>query len=224
MKAFDARARAAAALVGAALAAAAPASWASTRSEWDFVVRLDGQEIGTHRFSLAPTPTGEVAVTSEAKFAVKLLGWTAYRYRHLARERWRGNCLAALEASTDNDGNLTQVQGRRTADGFRVEVAAPKRADASASAGDGCLMTFAYWNAAMFSQRTLLDPGSGRIESVRIRPVPPTAIANAPGGTAARGWRIEGLPAPIDVWYEGDEWVGLDTTVGGSRRLSYRLR
>ena len=224
MKAFGTGFRAAAAVLGAALVAAAPDGRASTRSDWDFVVRLDGQEIGTHRFSVEPAPAGEVSVTSEARFAVKLRGWTAYRYQHVARERWRGNCLAALEASTDDGGKVIQVQGRRTPDGFRVEVADARRPDASASSGENCLMSFAYWNAALFSQRKLLDPGSGRLESVRIRPVQATELAGAPGGSAARGWRIEGLPAPIDVWYEGDQWVGLDTVVGGSRRLSYRLR
>jgi hypothetical protein len=30
---------------------------------------------------------------------------------------------------------------------------------------------------------------------------------------------------PIDVWYsQQGEWVGLDSTVGGSRKLSHRLK
>jgi hypothetical protein len=40
----------------------------------------------------------------------------------------------------------------------------------------------------------------------------------------ARGWRIVGLARPIDVWYEGEQWVGLDTAVAGDRRLAYRLQ
>ena len=55
--------------------------------------------------------------------------------------------------------------------------------------------------------------------------MPPRLAADldAAGG-ALRGLRIGGLTQPIDVWYAGDRWVGLDTTVDGGRRLSYRLR
>ena len=55
--------------------------------------------------------------------------------------------------------------------------------------------------------------------------MPPRLAADldAAGG-ALRGLRIGGLTQPIDVWYVGDRWVGLDTTVDGGRRLSYRLR
>lgn len=42
---------------------------------------------------------------------------------------------------------------------------------------------------------------------------------------AATRWRITGPRNPIDVWYATDtgEWVGLDSTVHGGRKLSYRL-
>ncbi|WP_368671230.1 hypothetical protein [Achromobacter xylosoxidans] len=43
---------------------------------------------------------------------------------------------------------------------------------------------------------------------------------------AATRWRIAGPRHPIDVWYAAGsgEWVGLDSTVRGGRRLSYRLQ
>ena len=70
----------------------------------------------------------------------------------------------------------------------------------------------------------MLDPGTGRVEPVRITPLPEARIDVAGQAAAVRGLRISGLPHPIDVWYAGDRWVGLDTTVQGGRRLSYRLR
>jgi hypothetical protein len=83
-------------------------------------------------------------------------------------------------------------------------------------------MSFAYWNPALAGQQRLLDPGSGRIESVAID-TPPAVPADL-GLQPVRGLRISGLAQPIDVWYVGNRWVGLDTIVSGGRRLSYRLR
>jgi hypothetical protein len=38
-------------------------------------------------------------------------------------------------------------------------------------------------------------------------------------------WRITGPEAPIELWYSTQgEWVGLDSTVSGGRKLSYRLQ
>jgi hypothetical protein len=85
-------------------------------------------------------------------------------------------------------------------------------------------MSFAYWNPALAGQKRLLDPGSGRVEPVAI--AAPSAAPTDLGahGQPVRGLRISGLAQPIDVWYAGDRWVGLDTVVGDGRRLSYRLR
>ena len=207
-----------------ALAAALGTAHAQPATEWDFIVRLDGRPVGTHRFTLARQGGGARLLTSAARFEVKLLGWTAYRYRHQARERWQGDCLASLDASTDDDGRVTQVRGRRGEEGFSIDVSAPGTEEAAPAPQPGCVMSFAYWNTAFTTQRRLLDPGTGRLVPVQVQPLPSTQVETARGLVSARGWRIAGLPNPIDVWYDGDEWAGLDTVVQGGRKLSYRLR
>ena len=45
-------------------------------------------------------------------------------------------------------------------------------------------------------------------------------------GTATQAvrWRITGPAVAIDIWYSiADEWIGLDSTLEGGRKLSYRL-
>lgn len=185
--------------------AAASGAVAQPATELDFTVRLDGKPIGSHRFVVTRDAAGNAAVSSDAKFEVKVLGWTAYRYEHHARERWSGNCLLQLDASTDDDGKTTTVQ-RRRGDGI-----------------DGCVMTFAYWNAALPDQRRLLDPGTGKLVDVDIAPLQPSPVESRAGTVTAKGWRISGLPNAIDIWWSDGEWIALDTSIGG-RRLSYRLR
>jgi hypothetical protein len=184
------------------LALAACAGGSVHAAEWDFTVLLDGEPIGQHRFVVGGARDRTVEI--DAAFQVKLLGWTAYRYRHQARERWSGDCLASVQARTDDNGSDSRVS-----ESF---PAAP------------CTMSFAYWNPAIATQGQLFDDGTGVLRTVQVTALPPTTITVRGAPVAARGLRIAGLPQPIDVWYDGDNWVGLDTLVRGQRRLSYRLR
>lgn len=176
---------------------------AQAPDSWDFIVRLDGRPVGTHRFVLENDGAETLKVFSQARFDVKLLGLTVYSYRHQARETWRGGCLAAIDAKTDDDGKRAEVRGSQTAAGFTV---------VGSNESAPCLMTFAYWNPRLREQTRLLDPGTGRIVPVRIEKL-----------AGAQAWRITGLPNPIDVLWDGDRWAGLDTFAGG-RRLTYRLQ
>jgi hypothetical protein len=193
-------------------------------SEWRFTVRLDGKPIGSHRFAVADAGDGGLAIRSEAQFDVSLLGVPLYRYRHRVDERWAGGCLSSIDARTDDNGRLTEVRGQAEGGRFDLQVRGDGRAASAPGAPAGCLMSFAYWNPALAGQKRLLDPGSGRVEPVAI--AAPSAAPTDLGahGQPVRGLRISGLAQPIDVWYAGDRWVGLDTVVGDGRRLSYRLR
>jgi hypothetical protein len=165
------------------------------------------------------TAQGEDRIVDiEADFAVKLLGWTAYHYHHQATERWRGDCLAELESSTNNDGRSSNVRSERVDGALMI-----------ATGGDvesvpGCVMSFAYWNPAMQTQSRLLNAQTGRIESVRFQRIGSGTIEVHGQTVTAEQVRILGAAAPIDVWYAADgDWVGLDAVVQGRHRLSYRI-
>jgi hypothetical protein len=174
--------------------------------DWTFRVLLDGAPIGQHRFSVR-AHGDERDVLSEANFAITMLGFTAYRYRHKAMERWQGNCLAALSSSTDDDGKT-----------MSVDAAAGK------APIEGCVMSFAYWNPAIRTQSQLFNAQTGKLEDVHIEALAGASIDVQGKPRAATGFRIRGAGQPIDVWYSAEgQWIGLDSIVGGSRKLSYRL-
>ena len=183
-----------------------------------FRVLLDGKPIGQHRFSATASAddAAERTMVSEATFAVRFLGITVYRYQHRAVEHWRGDCLVALSADTDDNGQRTRVSAR--AQGERFEVSAPV-----AQAERGCVMSFAYWSPALRAQQRLLNAQTGRIEPVHISALGDNPLTVGERTVSASGWRISGPAQPIDVWYSphGD-WLGLDTRVEGGRTLSYR--
>jgi hypothetical protein len=201
-----------------ACALAVSSATAAPASESNFSVFLDDKPIGEHRFSIGGTEDAR-SVVSEASFTVKLLGLTVYRYRHRAVEKWRGDCLRELTATTDDDGKASRVRTEAEGDGLAVVT------DAGRQALKGCVMSFAYWNPAIQRQPRLLNAQTGRSESVQV--------SRAGGGTvevrgrqvAATRWRIDGPAQPIDVWYSAQgEWVGLDSMVDGGRKLVYRLK
>jgi hypothetical protein len=190
---------------------------------WKFAALLDGRTIGTHQFEIAPTAGGKLALQSEARFEVRFLGFTAYRYHHQVKEVWSGDCLNSITASTDDDGDLSVVNGEASNGNFLVTARKGKKS--SQTSVPGCLLSFAYWNPAQLAaQRKLLDQGTGRIEPVSIAALPASTIDIHNMPTPVTGVRISGLKHPIDVWYTaGNRWVGLDTTVEGGRKLTYRL-
>jgi hypothetical protein len=206
----------------AALSTAAHSPAANADQEWNFVVRLDDRVIGTHRFQLASAGTAEQSLTSNARFDVKILGLTVYHYQHQAQERWRDGCLVSVSARTDDHGELTVVTGQDIDN--RFNVMATTGGKTARTQTQGCMVNFAYWSPEQLArQYHLLDQGTGRIEAVTITALPPNSIPVRGMPTPVAGLRISGLKHPIDVWYAGNLWVGLDTAADGGRKLTYRL-
>lgn len=191
-----------------ALLAASALAQAQT---WDFEVRLDGKPVGTHRFTVSG-PTEAREVHSVARMDVKLLGITVFRYRHEARERWRGDCVAELQSSTDDDGKPLKVAETR-------------------SESDDCLMGFSYWHPAVTKQTRLLNPQTGLVEEARFERLPDATISVRGREVPATRWRLvatppEGKRQELVMWLDRSDanWLGLDARVRGDRTLTYRLK
>lgn len=202
-----------AAVTGSLTGLAAPAQ----ADAWDFVVRLDGKPIGTHRFVVEETGDAR-QVVSTARFDVKLLGLTVFRYRHDANERWRANCVRELRSRTDDDGKPVRVE-------WRFDPAEP--------ADEICMMSYAYWHPALVQQRRLLNPQTGEIDAVRIERLPDAALTVGGRDVDASRWRISttppnpsATPQVLTLWRNraDDRWIGLDAGVRGGRVLTYRLQ
>ncbi len=202
----------------AAWLSAVPLVSAAADTTYDFQVLLDDKPIGEHRFTVSG-PSEARTVVSDARFTVKVLGLTVYRYTHRAEEQWRGNCLRSLVATTDDDGTASRVNAEAAGDVLKVATAEGTQSI------EGCTMSFAYWNPAIRQQSRLLNAQTGHHEAVQVSRVASGTVDARGQAVAAVRWRIDGPAQPVDVWYtaQGD-WVRLDSTVGGGRKLSYRLK
>jgi hypothetical protein len=207
------------ALAAAALLLATTAE-AQTR-QWPFEVRLDDTPIGEHRFELTGSPA-DGTLKSDAAFTVRVLGIPVYRYRHSATERWRDGCLEALQASTDDNGDKSQVDARKEGAALRIDPGAGKAAESAA----GCVMSFAYWNPAIRQQPRLLNAQTGALEPVKIERLGTGSVTVRGQAVPAVRWRLSGPKQPIELWEAAADgaWIGLDSTVSGGKRLTYRLK
>ncbi|MEO8003513.1 MAG: DUF6134 family protein [Betaproteobacteria bacterium] len=204
-------------LVGTMLLLASAQSVAQPRV-WDFQVFLDDASIGYHRFTLGDEPSGR-DMKIEARFEVKVLFVTVYRYVHEASELWRGSCLTRLEARTNDDG--TRLVTEAALDGKRLTVST---ASGSATLA-GCVMSFAYWNSEILRQSQLLNVQTGEYQAVKIAVIGDENIAVRGAQVAATRYRITGPKNPIDLWYSNEsDWLALESTVAGGKRLRYQIK
>lgn len=212
------RAARAALALALALAGVATAHAADGTRVHAFTAFLDGKPIGEHRFTVV-TEGATRRVTSDARFAVKFLGFEAFHYRHHAEEQWAGDCLAGLRSTTDDDGKPARVTLAKAGDANEITTAT------GSQSVSGCLMTYAYWNPAMRTQARLLNPQTGKVDAVKVERVFTAKIPVGGQDVVADDWRITGGEAPIDVWVdEHGDWVGLDSVVAhGKHKLTYRL-
>jgi len=185
---------------------------------WDFKVYLDDTPVGSHRFTLTERASMR-ELRSEARFNVKFLMFNAYTYVHKAREFWQGNCLAGIWATTDDNGELTRVEGALDGQGFRLN------ANRTRTELPGCIMTFAYWHPDLIAQKRLLNPQTGEYTEVRIDAKGEEQIPVQGRQLSARRYRLDAGKFQIDLWYgiEDRRWLALDSTLEGGRRLRYRI-
>jgi hypothetical protein len=198
------------------IAALLAAPLATANEAWNFRVLLDGREIGQHRYALTSAGAGR-ELRSEARFDVRLLFLSAYRYQHEAIEQWDGDCLRALSAHTDDNGRRESVSAAER-DG-RLLVQRAK----GAGEYTGCVMSFAYWNPRILDARQLLNAQTGELLPVTVTDLGDEIVAVQGRQQLAQRHRIVAPGLQIDLWYAGDRWVALEAPAAGGRRLRYEL-
>jgi len=205
-------------LAGLAMGAISALAGASTADQTTlrFKVLLDGNPIGQHRFELRDQGQ-EREVISQADFRVRLLFVDLYRYRHTATERWRGDCLEALNAHTDDNGKIETVAARRSGDGLLVDAAR------SQARHGGCVRSFAYWNPRILDGGPMLNAQTGEYLPIRVVPLGGERISVRGRLEDTQRYRLTGADVEIDLWYAGQQWVALESRAGGGRRLRYEL-
>ena len=186
-------------------------------SSWDFDVYLDDKKVGVHRFELSEQGDAQ-RLQSEANFKYRFLFVTAYTYEHSASEKWSGNCLTALDATTNANGKRSAVTGELDGDVFVLDGSEQQRALPQ------CVMTFAYWNPEFLEQQRLLNPQTGEYLDVSVEEVGSEQLEIRGLTVPATRFKLTAANIDVTLWYSNDdEWLALESVAKGGRILRYEL-
>lgn len=187
--------------------------------EWAFDVFLDKSKIGKHTFTLDQNRQ----LTSRAKFNVKVLFIEAYSYDHTAKEQWKENCLASLDANTTEDKVLTNIKGTKINE--RFEVTDGKTIQTLPA----CTMTFAYWNPMILTQSKLLNPQNAEYLTTQFEKIGQETISVKGQPTETTHYKLKGNlngknKLNIELWYNNkNEWVALKSITPEGYIINYKL-
>jgi hypothetical protein len=210
------------ALLGAGPAAAAGPDLPYGRP-LEFAGFRNGQRIGIHRLTFEKE--GErLIVTTQIDLVVKVLGITAYRYRHRSRETWLGDALQSFASQTDDNGKAWSVRASRDASGLRVERTAPDAAGPVQATMPAATMPSTHWNARQAAQGFLLNAQKGTQEDIAVTPLGRESVRTLSGFVLATHYRYDG-GVRMDQWFdERGRWVKSRFTASDGSVIDYLLQ
>lgn len=202
------------------LLSALPVAWAEPLPTLEFDILRKDSTIGVHRVTTEPGAEG-LQVDIETDIRVRVLGITAYRYRHRAREDWHrseaGLRLVRLSTRTDDDGERFSVEGRAEDGVFRVEGSKGVQ-EAPAEIVPG-----SYWTPLVLQRDELIGTKRGEIVPIRVEARGREAIESAGERVEAARYFIPGDPA-VNLWFDDAQRVRRLAFETRGEFIDYRLR
>lgn len=187
-------------LAGSALAGAVDSVPASGRLTFD--VMRKGKDIGDMaiRFNRKGDAVA-VALETDVKVKVPILGMSAYVFRQSSRETWQGNRLVALQSATNDNGT-----------------------DQSINLGPSAVLPASLWNADIVKASKLVNTIDGKTMTVSVQAVGAETVTTASGGVPATHYRISG-GLERDLWFDADNrLVHVAFTAEDGSQIDYVLR
>jgi len=130
-------------------------AYAAARRDLRFRALRDGAPIGEHRVTFRPDGD-RLTVETRVDIAVKVLFFTAFRFKHEADEVWQSDRLVSVKSTTNDNGTLLQVSGIAVADGFRIVGE-----DGPFLASAQLLTSNALWDRRIVREQRLIDVQHG---------------------------------------------------------------
>jgi hypothetical protein len=182
-----------------------------------FAVYRNGEQIGRHTLTFQHDD-GNLTVSTSIDLAVKLMGFTAYRYTHRAQETWTGGAFQAIASQTDDDGKKFVVRARTSAAGLDVVR------NAEHEVMPAGLLPTSHWNVRQISQSTLFNTQSGTRAHVQVTPLGREKVKTASGWIDAAHYRYSG-DVTKDQWFDDrGRWVKTTFKASDGSTIEYILQ
>ena len=182
-----------------------------------FAVYRNGEQIGKHTLTFQQNGSN-LTVSTAVDLAVKMLGFTAYRYSHRAQETWAGDTFQSASTQTDDNGTKYTVQAKRTPAGIDVQ-----RSSGHEVMPTGVLPS-SHWNVRQISQSSLLNTQNGNQALVKVTPLGREKIKTASGWIDATHYRYSG-DVTKDQWFDDrGRWVKTTFPASDGSTIEYILQ
>jgi hypothetical protein len=182
-----------------------------------FAAYRNGEPIGQHTLAFQQSGSN-LTVSTSIDFAVKLMGFTAYRYTHRAQEVWTGETFQSVAATTDDDGKKYAVRAQRTAAGLDVQ----RNAGHEVLPAD--LLPTSHWNVRQIAQSSLLNTQNGEQARVQVTPLGREKVKTASGWIDANHYRYSG-DLSKDQWFDDrGRWVKTTFKASDGSTIEYILQ
>ena len=179
-------------MLGAMAGAVVPSAPAlgATEARRVFRIMRSGSDIGRHVLS-ARLDGDAFAIDIDVDIAVKLLGFTAYRYELTNRERWKGGAILSVDSRVNGDGDNEYAKIKGGVGGLEI--------DGSGYSGQVSreAVTTSYFAPEFLNRRPWVSTQSGKPLEVDIR--------NAAGSGPVR---VTGELETTLIYDQDGEWTG----------------
>lgn len=183
-------------------------------NELVFSVFRDGDKVGFHRVVFRSVGDSLIA-ESEFSLAVKVLFFTAYRYRYTSTDVWRQGCLVSVDATVDENGNQTSV--RADAEERRLTIAGPSGIETA----DAGIFPTNHWHDGVIGAQRVLNTITGKVADVRIVDDGVDWVTVNGETYPARRYHYTG-DLRNTVWYDDDgRWVKMRFTAEDGSTIEY---
>jgi hypothetical protein len=186
----------------------------------EFVVSVDGKQVGSFQMTIHSRDDGMTLVASAAEVAVRRGPLVLYTYSYRGTETWKDGRLVRLDSTTNDNGKRYTVSAAAEANGLRVTVNGQQRlhrADAWPTS---------YWRlvAARFRDQVvpLLDADTGRALQAQMSRVGVEQVAVAGQNLPCGHFRLRG-DVHVDLWYDGRERLARQELVEQGHRTVLEL-
>lgn len=187
-------------------------------SALSFAAVRNGQTIGRHDLAFQ-RDGGRLTVSTSIDLAVKIMGFTAYRYSHRAQEVWTGDVFQSLAAETDDNGKKFSVRiGRGVS---HLDVERNVRAETLRASLPLQLLPSSHWNVRQVRQSALVNTQDGTEARIRVSILGRETIATATARIDATRYRYEG-DIKMDQWFDDSgRWVKMSFVVSDGSTVEY---
>ena len=161
-----------------------------------------GSTVGVHRAAFRQDGD-RLTVSTHVDITVKVLFFTAFRFKHDAEEVWQAGRLVSVKSTTDDNGTPLQVSGYAAGDGFRI-----LGEDGPFLAAAHLLTSNTLWNSRLVRESRLIDVQHGGEVGMVAKRLGDEPVDTPQGQVRAERYQIITPHYAGSLFYDGDgRWV-----------------